>query len=119
MRVAVLRGGRSSEHEVSLRSGASVARGLATAWHEVVAVTIERDGRWLHEGSPLQLHPAGGLLDADGHLTDAGRATKQRVEDLTDSLAAPPYDALGADGLEELVASLEPVAARLEATGSR
>ena len=28
MRVAVLSGGRSSEHDVSLRSGASVARGL-------------------------------------------------------------------------------------------
>ncbi len=65
MRIAVLRGGRSSEHDVSLRSGASVARGLAAAGHEAVAVTIERDGRWLHEGSPLVLSPAGGLLGAD------------------------------------------------------
>jgi D-alanine-D-alanine ligase len=65
MRVAVLSGGRSSEHDVSLRSGASVARGLAAAGHEVVAVTIERGGRWLADGSPLELTPAGGLLDAD------------------------------------------------------
>ncbi|HYJ22239.1 MAG TPA: D-alanine--D-alanine ligase family protein [Solirubrobacterales bacterium] len=65
MRVAVLSGGRSSEHDVSLRSGASVARGLEAAGHEVVAVTIARDGRWLSEGSPLQLCPAAGLLDAD------------------------------------------------------
>ncbi len=65
MRVAVLSGGRSSEHDVSLRSGASVARGLAAAGHGVVAVTIERDGRWLCDGSSLQLAPAGGLLGAD------------------------------------------------------
>jgi D-alanine-D-alanine ligase len=64
VRVAVLSGGRSSEHDVSLRSGASVARGLEAAGHEVAAVTIERDGRWLHEGEPLQLTPAAGLLDA-------------------------------------------------------
>ena len=60
----MLSGGRSSEHDVSLRSGASVARGLAAAGHEVVAVKIERDGRWLSDGSPLALTPAAGLLDA-------------------------------------------------------
>jgi D-alanine-D-alanine ligase len=64
VRVAVLSGGRSSEHDVSLRSGASVARGLEAAGHEVAAVRIERDGRWLHEGTPLQLIPAAGLLEA-------------------------------------------------------
>jgi len=65
MKIAVLSGGRSSEHEVSLRSGASVARGLAEAGHEVVAVTIERGGRWRVEGAPVALAPGGGLLGAD------------------------------------------------------
>jgi len=65
VRVAVLSGGRSSEHDVSLRSGASVARGLAQAGHEVVAVTIERDGRWLGDGAAVTLTPAAGLLGAD------------------------------------------------------
>jgi D-alanine-D-alanine ligase len=65
VRVAVLHGGRSSEHDVSLRSGASVARGLEQAGHEVAAVTIERDGRWLSAGAPVTLTPAGGLLEAD------------------------------------------------------
>jgi D-alanine-D-alanine ligase len=45
-RVAVLGGGASCEHEVSLRSAASVADGLRTAGHEVVEVTIGRDGSW-------------------------------------------------------------------------
>ena len=65
MRVAVLRGGRSSEHEVSLRSGASVGAGLAEAGHEVVDIVIERDGRWVHDGGEVELHPAGGLLGCD------------------------------------------------------
>lgn len=64
MRVAVLSGGRSSEHDVSLRSGASVARGLEAAGHEVVAVTIERDGSWAADGEPVTLVPGGGLLGA-------------------------------------------------------
>jgi D-alanine-D-alanine ligase len=65
MRVAVLSGGRSSEHDVSVRSGDSVAAGLAEAGHEVVGVRIGRDGRWLHDGKELELAPAGGLLAAD------------------------------------------------------
>jgi D-alanine-D-alanine ligase len=65
MRVAVLSGGRSSEHEVSLRSGASVARGLEAAGHEVVAVTIARDGGWSQAGGAVELIPAAGLLGAD------------------------------------------------------
>jgi D-alanine-D-alanine ligase len=63
--VAVLSGGRSSEHDVSLRSGASVARGLRDAGHEVVAVTIDRAGRWLVDGAAVELTPAGGLLGAE------------------------------------------------------
>jgi D-alanine-D-alanine ligase len=65
MRVVVLSGGRSSEHEVSVRSGAAVADGLAEAGHEVVPVRIERDGRWIKDGSEIDMVPAGGLLDAD------------------------------------------------------
>ncbi|MCL2417835.1 MAG: D-alanine--D-alanine ligase [Conexibacteraceae bacterium] len=45
-RVAVLGGGRSSEHEVSLASAASVANGLRSGGHEVVPVEIGRDGVW-------------------------------------------------------------------------
>jgi D-alanine-D-alanine ligase len=64
MRVVVLCGGRSSEHDVSLRSGAAVARGLRAAGHEALEVTIARDGGWSYAGGPVELVPAGGLLDA-------------------------------------------------------
>jgi D-alanine-D-alanine ligase len=65
MKVAVLCGGRSSEHEVSLRSGKAVARGLQEAGHEALLVTIARDGSWSFHGAPLELMPAAGLHGAD------------------------------------------------------
>jgi hypothetical protein len=60
-----------------------------------------------------------GLLDGSGHLTDTGRATKSRIEALTDVLAAAPYDELEPLELDELIASLEPFARRLKASGSK
>ena len=65
MRVAVLAGGRSSEHEVSLSSAAFVRDAVAAAGHDVLPVTIERDGAWVHDGEPLALRPGAGLAGAD------------------------------------------------------
>jgi D-alanine-D-alanine ligase len=65
MKVAVLAGGRSSEHEVSLESAAAVRAGLAEAGHEVVDVLLERDGRWRRGGESVALEPGNGLLGCD------------------------------------------------------
>jgi D-alanine-D-alanine ligase len=46
VRVAVVMGGRSSEHEVSLASARSVLEALDPARYEAVTVEIARDGRW-------------------------------------------------------------------------
>jgi hypothetical protein len=62
---------------------------------------------------------ARGLLDASGRFTDAGRATKDRIESLTDRLAEAPYDGLEPLELDELIGSLEPISTRLRATGSQ
>jgi hypothetical protein len=59
-----------------------------------------------------------GLLDVNGRFTDAGRATKDRIESLTDALAEAPYGGLEPPEVDELIAVLEPVSTRLEATGS-
>jgi D-alanine-D-alanine ligase len=64
-RVVVLGGGRSSEHDVSLASAASVRAGLERAGHEVVAVSISRAGAWTCADEPVALTPGGGLLGAD------------------------------------------------------
>ena len=65
MRVAVLSGGRSSEHDVSLASGRSVAAGLRAGGHAVLEVLLARDGTWRHDGAELALTPGRGLLGAD------------------------------------------------------
>jgi len=65
VKVAVILGGRSSEHEVSLQSGASVAAGLRQAGHEVTEVLIDRDGHWLVGGEEIEMRAAGGLLGVD------------------------------------------------------
>ena len=65
MRVAVIGGGRSSEHEISLASAASVRKGLESGGHEALDVRIDRAGRWTRDGQSLALEPAGGLLGAD------------------------------------------------------
>lgn len=65
MRVAVLSGGVSGEHEISLASGRSVVEGLIAAGHEPVEVLISREGVWSHDGEPLELRPTGGLLECE------------------------------------------------------
>jgi hypothetical protein len=60
-----------------------------------------------------------GLIDTDGRFTDAGRETTQRIESLTDELAAPPYEALSPAELAQLIAALEPITAALVAAGSQ
>ncbi len=54
-----------------------------------------------------------GLIGDDGWLSEPGRAVKQRVEALTDDLAAKPYESLEPGELDELMATLEPLAALL------
>ncbi len=60
-----------------------------------------------------------GPLDASGRFTDAGRATKSRIESLTDALAEAPYDGLEPLELDQLIALLQPISGRLESTGSQ
>ena len=54
-----------------------------------------------------------GLIGDDGWLSAQGRAAKQRVESLTDDLAAKPYESLGPGELDELMSALEPLATLL------
>ena len=64
-RVAVLAGGRSSEHEVSLASGASVAEGLRAAGHDVAEIHIGRDGVWRRDGDPVTVTLGSALPGVD------------------------------------------------------
>ena len=65
MRVAVLAGGRSSEHEISLSSAAAIRAGLEDGGHEAVDVRISPEGEWSANGEAVALEPSRGLLGAD------------------------------------------------------
>jgi len=61
LRVAVLSGGRSSEHDVSLASARSVVEGLREAGYEAQAVEISREGAW--SLAPAEPHALFGGVD--------------------------------------------------------
>jgi len=65
LRVAVLGGGRSSEHEVSLASAQSVRDGLRAAGHVPVEIEIGKDGVWRRDGNEVSVTPGRGLERAD------------------------------------------------------
>ncbi len=57
LRVGVLFGGRSGEHEVSLASAASVIRGLDPDKYEAVPIGITKDGHWLIGEGAVKMLP--------------------------------------------------------------
>jgi D-alanine-D-alanine ligase len=57
LRVGVLFGGRSGEHEVSLASAASVIRGLDPEKYEAVPIGISKEGHWLIGGAAQKMLP--------------------------------------------------------------
>jgi len=112
----LLREHRGDGHNVAL-----VAHGIGgTEAHVLLALSLgmrAHDFGRIHHLPKAQLAAVidrlrgRGLVDATGGFTDAGRQTKERIENLTDELAAPAYDVLSADELDELVAGLEPISA--------
>jgi D-alanine-D-alanine ligase len=76
LRIGVLFGGRSGEHEVSLQSARAVMAALEEAGHDVVPIGVTRQGRWLVSGDPLHALSSG---DAAGErsvtmLPEPGRS---------------------------------------------
>ncbi|HBY45199.1 MAG TPA: D-alanine--D-alanine ligase A, partial [Chloroflexi bacterium] len=71
VRVGVVFGGRSGEHDVSLRSAQTVMSALEAAGHQVVPIGVTRQGAWLTSGDPMGELQAQSPLFA---LTDDGRS---------------------------------------------
>lgn len=71
MKVAVLKGGVSSEREVSLRSGAAVAQGLRDGGHEVVEVDIVSRDFSIPEGVEAVFIALHGEFGEDGEIQQA------------------------------------------------
>ncbi len=62
LRVGVIYGGRSGEHEVSLASAASVFQNLDPARYDAVAIRIEKDGRWTLPPEPPKVMKAADVI---------------------------------------------------------
>ena len=57
IRVGIIFGGRSGEHEVSLRSAESIIKAIDSTRYEVVPIGITKEGRWLQSGDVKALLP--------------------------------------------------------------
>lgn len=58
IKIGIIFGGRSGEHEISVRSAASVIREIDKDKYEVYPVAINREGNWLNPARSLELLPA-------------------------------------------------------------
>ncbi|MFI6333100.1 hypothetical protein ACIBBG_33000 [Micromonospora chersina] len=111
-------GGRGAPPDEGAAPGAfwAVELGAGTAW----CAPSPEDAGNPPTGAQLE-RSAGELADGAGRirrtvlcelqrLPAIGREIKERIEALTDKLAAPAYHVLTADDLDELIAGLEPIA---------
>jgi len=99
LRVGILFGGRSGEHEVSLLSAASVLKAIDKTKYEVVPIGITKDGRWLTAESAER------LLKGDGNV-GSGQAEEKHLR--AGDPEATPGAAVLATG-EAVVVPPEPV----------
>jgi hypothetical protein len=113
------------EHRGDGHNAILVANGIGgTESHVLMALALgmkpEKFGR-IHHLPQAQLAAVvdglrdRGLVDGEDGFTDAGRELRERIETLTDELAAPAYDVLSVDELDELIDGLGPIAAAAQA----
>lgn len=80
IRIGVIFGGRSGEHEVSLQSAKSVMAALNPDKYEVVPIGITRDGRWLTGDAMAALTEASATTQPATLLPDPQSSALMRVE---------------------------------------
>jgi len=108
LRVGVVFGGRSGEHEVSLASAASVIEALERGGHAVVPIGIAPDGRWVVGGDPLRAlaaearialpsaDPTGAIKKALADRAEAGEVTAGTAVARVEASAGLPPEVRGA-----------------------
>jgi len=106
LRVGVIYGGRSSEHEVSLASAAAVFQHLDRNRYEPIAIRIDKDGRWTLPRKPPSLMKAAEAIEAsrsahderDGDRREAHLVAHPGTETLlTIDRSQPAVSGLGLD----------------------
>jgi D-alanine-D-alanine ligase len=94
VRVAVLFGGQSGEHDVSLRSAQAVMQALDPGRYEVVPIGITREGRWLSGGDPFAVLTATSPLFALGDGSAPQTATAEPAESAMPAVFSGGFDVI-------------------------
>ena len=71
-RVGVVFGGRSGEHDISIRSARTVIEQIDKHKYEVVPIAITQDGRWLNESEATALLPDSTSSALSGEIAENG-----------------------------------------------
>ncbi len=77
IRVGVIFGGRSGEHEVSLRSAESIINALDRSKYEIVPIAITKQGKWLASSEAANLPPSAVIENADQRVAIFGDPTER------------------------------------------
>ena len=78
LRIGIIYGGRSGEHEISLASAAAVFKNLDPERYEPVAIRIEKDGRWMLPDRPPELASAADVIAANTGVIAANAGSTDR-----------------------------------------
>jgi hypothetical protein len=121
--ISLLREYRGDGHIAALVTegvGPVEALVLHAATGEVPRVALQTSRAWDDDAWEAAVSglEARGWVTADGSFTDAGRAHRTRVEDLTDELALAPWRHLGADGCARLRDLVRPMSQAVVAAGT-
>jgi D-alanine-D-alanine ligase len=96
LRIGVIFGGRSGEHEVSLRSAESIIKAMDKTKYEVVPIGITKEGRWLTSGNATAMLPEAVMAStSQQQVAIIGDPTRQGLtllEEGRDVLSSLPLD---------------------------
>src|SRR5579872_4899345 len=92
LRVGVIFGGRTGEHEVSLVSAASVMNALDKEKYEVVPIGITKEGKWLSSSRTMALLKSGKNSDQEEEKILLPDPTKHQLTNVEESRDSEPLD---------------------------
>jgi D-alanine-D-alanine ligase len=90
LRVGVIFGGRSGEHEVSLKSAKSIIDAIDAERYEVVPIGITKEGRWLTSSDATLLLPETVVAEGDRQVALFGDPTRGELVRLENGAGASP-----------------------------
>ncbi len=89
IRVGVLRGGPSSEYEISLKTGATVLNNLPQEKYNVRDIFIDKEGQWYMHGLPVLPHSALNHIDVVFNALHGYYGEDGKVQHILESHAIP------------------------------